>query len=130
MTNITLNLSHLEGLEPDTKEWGQANLKVIMDYALDTIDDITKLAALAHRRGEIDTPVVSKKGIIMHIGTALYEEDRGYAELWKDVFSQVWNYIVEMWGNESKFGYVTEDGGLWIDMVEVLEAMAAQKEAA
>ena len=130
MTNITLNLSHLEGLKPNTDEWGQANLKVIMDYALDTVDEITKLAAVAHRKGEIDTPVVSKKGLIMHIGTALYDEDREYAEMWKNTFSYIWDAVAQHWANANPYAYITEDGGLWIDMIEVLEAMAAQKEAA
>ena len=130
MTNITLNLSHLEGLKPDTKEWGQGNLKVIMDYALDTIDDITRLAGVAHHKGEIDTPVVSKKGIILRIGTELYKESQQYAELWKNIHGQIWNYIMEMWGKEQQFGYVTEDGGLWIDMEEAFQAWTAKQEAA
>ena len=130
MTNITLNKAHLEEFTPGTAEYGQARLRIVMDYALDTIEEVTKLAAFAHRRGEIDTPVCSYKGMVLQIGTTLYEEDREYAELWKHVFSHVWTNIVEVWGNQNQFAYVTDDGGLWIDMEEVLEAIAAQQEAA
>ena len=130
MTNITLNKAHLEDYTPGTDEYGQANLRILMDYALDTVEEITKLAAFAHRKGEIDTPVVSKKGLIMHIGTALYDEDREYAEMWKNTFSYIWDAVAQHWANANPYAYITEDGGLWIDMVEVLEAMAAQKEAA
>ena len=129
MTNITLNLSHLEGLKPDTDEWGQANLKIILDYALDTVNDITKLAAIAYREGEADTPVVSTKGLVQHIGIELYKENQEYANLWKSVFKQVWNYIVKMWTDENEFGYVTEEGGLWIDIEEAFKAWTAKQEA-
>ena len=130
MTNVTLNKALLEGLTPNTDEYGQANLKMVMDYALQTIEEITMMAAVAHYKEEIDTPVVSKKGLVMTIGTALYEEDREYAEMWKDAFNHIWDSIAGFWATNSPFNYVTTDGGLWIDMSEVLEAMAAQKEAA
>jgi hypothetical protein len=103
---------------------------MVMDYALQTIEEITMMASVAHFKEEIDTPVVSKKGLVMTIGGALYEEDVEYAEMWKNTFNHIWDAIVSFWATNSPFNYVTTNGGLWIDMNEVIEAMAAQKEAA
>ena len=56
MTNtnqpVILDFALLEGREPGTEEYGQANLAMIMNFALDTIREITRYTAMAHLNGK------------------------------------------------------------------------------
>lgn len=129
MTNetITLNYDLLTDIEPGTEEFGQATLKMVMDFALQTINEITWLAAVANAEKEVDTPVVSQKGMVKHIASELYDQNVRIAELWKDNYDQLYPAIVKFWLNNSKFCYITQDLGLWLDLAELQEAMDAEK---
>ena len=89
-TPVTLNFSLLEGLEPGTDEFGQANLKMMMDFALQTVDEITWLAAIANDKGQVDTPVVSYEGMVKHIASELYDQSVQHAELWAETYETIY----------------------------------------
>ena len=129
MTNetITLNYDLLTDIEPGTDEFGRATLKMVMDFALQTINEITWLAAVANAKEEIDTPVVSQKGMVMHIASELYDQNVRIAEIWKDSYEQLYPEVVKFWLNNSKFCYITEELGLWVDLEELQEAMDAEE---
>ena len=129
-TPVTLNFSLLEGLEPGTDEFGMANLKMIMDFALDTIDEITRLAALAHLKGEVDTPNVSADGITKFIATEMMEQSVPHADMFMESYQTILPKVVYYWVKNFDFAAITDDGALYVDMEEVHAAMAAQKEAA
>ena len=130
MTNITLNFSLLEGLEPGTDDFGIANLKMIMDFALQTIDDITWLAAVANDKGQVDTPVVSFEGLVKHVASELYDQSVDHAEMWVKTYEELYPQVAKYWVENNRSAYVTSDGGLWVDMAELKAAYEAQKETA
>ena len=129
MTNntITLDFSLLEGLEPGTEDFGVANLKMIMDFALQTIDDITWLASVAHDKGEIDTPVVGFTGITKYIASELYDQSVHHAEIWAKTCEDLYPELVKFWVENNRSCYVTSDAGLWVDMAELKAELAKQK---
>ena len=126
MTNITLDYSVFEGTKPGTEEFGIANLKMLMDFALKQIDEITWLAAVAHDKGEIDTPVVSYKGMVKHIVSELYDQSVHHAKLWADSYEDLYVEIVKYWMDNNRSCYITKDGGLWVDMAELKADMAKE----
>jgi len=127
MNTPTLNTDFLQGIEPNTEEMGVANLKIIMDFALDTIDDICFLAAFAHEKGESDTAVVGYQGLIKHIAYQLNEQSTTHAEMFAAGAKELWPHIIKFWLDRNKFNYMTSDLGLWIDIAGLREVMAAQE---
>ena len=132
MTNTNplakIDFSLLEGLEPGTDEFGIANLKIVMDFSVQVVEEITWLAAVAHDKGQVDTPVIGSENLLRLIAEELMEQSVHHAEMFMASFEQLWPEIVKFYLQNHKAAYITSDNGLWVD-IEELKAMTEEAEA-
>tara|TARA_R110002012_G_scaffold233225_1_gene406336 strand:+ start:145 stop:609 length:465 start_codon:yes stop_codon:yes gene_type:complete len=127
---ITLNFDLLNGLEPGTDEFGQANLKMHMDFALDILNDICFEAALAHSEGKVETPVVEASAFPRYIAKKMLDESEEAARVWLNTSDTIFPEVVKHWLNVNAVAYITSDGGLWIDWQELVAKMEEEEAAA
>ena len=128
MTNaITLNVDLLDGLERGTDEYGQANLKMVMNFALEVVRDISLENALAAVKGELETPVIYPTDLAKYITVKLFEQSHYYAELWSKVWGSVLPNVIMFWAECDSYNYIQEDGSIWVDIEELHAEMTAAK---
>tara|TARA_R110001592_G_scaffold87827_2_gene259122 strand:+ start:119 stop:511 length:393 start_codon:yes stop_codon:yes gene_type:complete len=130
MTNtITLNYDRLAGLEPGTEEFGIANLKMMMDFAVAVVDDISLEGAIAAAKGEVETPVLNPVDLAKYIGLQVYEQSRYHADLWVESWGSVLPEVIKFWAKSASYNYIQEDGSIWVDLEELVAEMNAAEAA-
>jgi hypothetical protein len=87
----TLNYDLRNGLEFGTDEMGQANLKMVIDFALETFFDTLLLAARAEAKGMADTNMISVRTLCHVVWDELMKQDEEAAGMW----NEGWFHIVK-----------------------------------
>ncbi len=126
---ITLNFDLIDGLEPGTDEFGQANLKMHMDFALDILNDICFEAAFAYGEGKGRTPVVDAGAFPRYIAKKMLDESEEAARVWLNTSDTIFPEVVKYWLNTNTHGYITSDNGLWIDLPALIKEMEEEEAA-
>jgi hypothetical protein len=78
----TLNYDLRNGLEFGTDEMGQANLKMVIDFALETFFDTLLLVARAQDKGMADTNLVGIRDLCHVVFDDLKKQDEEAAQIW------------------------------------------------
>ena len=129
MTNITLNYDILAGLKPGTDEFGVANLKMMMDFAVTVVDDISLENAIAAAKGELETPVLEPTDLAKYVTIKLFEQSRHHAELWSKNWGSLLTEVIKLWAVSASYNYIQKDGSIWVDITELVAEMEAAEAA-
>lgn len=125
MDNPTLNYETREGIQEGTDEFGKANLKMLLDFSAETIQQVTWLAALAYKQEMVETPVCDGVALVKTIHHQLQQEDEHFAELWAKSWEVVFPRVTQIWLEYSNGAHLTENNrGFWIDYEEAIAAYA------
>lgn len=85
----TLNYDLRNGLESGTDEMGAANLKMIMDFAVETFFDTLLLASKAKAKGLINSNLISVRDLCHVVFDDLKKQDKEFAGIWNSSWFEI-----------------------------------------